>query len=281
MYRDPTRLKRLARSLLASALLLCVSANAGAALDITWQDDFSAEEQRKLVRWVEETHAAVEQLVGPYPFDVHIFFHRRDGAREPVPWANTERGRVQGVHFHVDPRFSLGALRSDWTAAHELSHLALPYLGRRHAWFAEGFASYMQYQVMAAMGVISPAEAARRYAGKLARAERRYRYPDRPFAAAAPRLRAEGNYPTMYWGGAVYFMQVDEALRAHSGQDFIAVLREYVACCRRNGGDIGVLLGTLDELADSTLFSRHYRNFQVDKGFPRYGELELSPPPRG
>jgi len=280
MRSDSTRLKHLIQGLLASALLLCFAANAGAALNFNWQDEFSPDEQRKLVRWVEETHAAVEQLVGAYPFDVHIFFHRRDGAREPVPWANTERGRVQGVHFHVDPRFSLRALRSDWTAAHELSHLALPYLGRRHAWFAEGFASYMQYQVMQVMGVISPAEAARRYAGKLDRAERRYRYPDRPFAAAAPRLRAEGNYPTMYWGGAVYFLQVDEALRTQSGRDFIAILSEYVACCRRTGGEIGVLLGTLDELSSSRLFSRHYRNFQVDKGFPRYRDLELSPPPR-
>jgi len=280
MRSDSTRLKHLIQGLLASALLLCFAANAGAALNFNWQDEFSPDEQRKLVRWVEETHAAVEQLVGAYPFDVHIFFHRRDGAREPVPWANTERGRVQGVHFHVNPRFSLRALRSDWTAAHELSHLALPYLGRRHAWFAEGFASYMQYQVMQVMGVISPAEAARRYAGKLDRAERRYRYPDRPFAAAAPRLRAEGNYPTMYWGGAVYFLQVDEALRTQSGRDFIAILSEYVACCRRTGGEIGLLLGTLDELSSSRLFSRHYRNFQVDKGFPRYRDLELSPPPR-
>ena len=280
MRSDSTRLKHLIQGLLASALLLCFAANAGAALNFNWQDEFSPDEQRKLVRWVEETHAAVEQLVGAYPFDVHIFFHRRDGAREPVPWANTERGRVQGVHFHVNPRFSLRALRSDWTAAHELSHLALPYLGRRHAWFAEGFASYMQYQVMQVMGVISLAEAARRYAGKLDRAERRYRYPDRPFAAAAPRLRAEGNYPTMYWGGAVYFLQVDEALRTQSGRDFIAILSEYVACCRRTGGEIGVLLGTLDELSSSRLFSRHYRNFQVDKGFPRYRDLELSPPPR-
>lgn len=268
----------MAWGLLAPALLLCATADA--ALRFQWQDEFSSAEQRKLVRWVEETHATVEQLVGSYPFDVHIVFHRRDGAREPVPWANTTRGRRQGVNFHVDPRFSLQALRSDWTAAHELSHLAFPYLGSRHAWFAEGFASYMQYQVMQAMGVISPAQAAQRYASKLARAERRYPYPDRSFAAAAPRLRAEGNYPTMYWGGAVYFLQVDAALRARSAKDFIAVLGEYVECCRRHGGELGPLLATLDRLSGSTIFSDYHHGFEVEKGFPRYRGLDLSPASR-
>lgn len=217
---------------------------------------------------MEETQQAVEQLVGPYPFDVHVTFHRRDGAREPVPWANTRRGRRQGVHFHVDPRFSLHELRSDWTAPHELSHLALPYLGSQHAWFAEGFASYMQYQVMQAMGVITPAEAAQRYDGKLALAARRYRYPGKPFALAAPRLRAEGNYSTMYWGGAAYFLQVDAALRQHAGRDLSMVLRDYVACCRRSGGDLGLLLDELDRLSRTTLFREYYRRFQVEEGFP-------------
>ena len=247
-------------------MLFCNAADA--ALRFHWADSFSGAEQRKLSAWIEETQQAVERLVGPYPFDVHVTFHRRDGAREPVPWANTKRGRRQGVHFHVDPRFSLDDLRADWTAPHELAHLALPYLGFRHAWFAEGFASYMQYQVMQAMGVITPAEAAQRYEDKLARAARRYRYPDRPFAAAAPRLRAEGNYPTMYWGGAAYFLQLDSALRQHAGSDFITVLRYYVACCRSRGGDIERLLDELDRLSATTLFREHYGRFQVQRGFP-------------
>jgi len=254
--------------LLAPALLLCNQADA--ALRFEWSDKFSPAEQEKLVRWVEETQAGVARLVGPFPFDVHVTFHRRDNAREPVPWANTKRGRIQGVHFHVDPAYPAEALRADWTASHELSHLAFPYLGSRHAWFAEGFASYMQYQVMQAMGELSPREVARRYQGKLARAERRYRYPERPFAAAAPRLRAEGNYPTMYWGGAAYFLQVDAALREESGRGFVDVLRDYVACCRRRNQDLDALLLELDRLSESTLFSAHYREFETRKGFPDY-----------
>ncbi len=261
-------LRYLGSAWLVSLLLLCSQADA--ALRFEWSDEFSPAEREKLVRWVEETQAGVEQLVGPFPFDVHVTFHRRDNAREPVPWANTQRGRIQGVHFHVDPAYSAAALRADWTASHELSHLAFPYLGSRHAWFAEGFASYMQYQVMQAMGELSPEEVARRYQGKLALAERRYRYPGRPFAVAAPRLRAEGNYPTMYWGGAAYFLQVDAALRKATARGFVDVLRDYVNCCRHRDDDLGALLRELDRLSGATLFSTRYREFETRKGFPDY-----------
>ena len=171
-------------SLLRQVLSLCVCATlAGAApsvcaeLTFEWVDEFTADEQAKLTAWVREVHGAVERIVGPLPVDVRTYMHRRDGAREPVPWARTQRYRGQGVHFHVDPAYSLDAFRHDWTAPHELSHLILPYVGARHAWFAEGFASHMQYRVMQAMGVLSGTEAERRYRRKLESAERNYDYP--------------------------------------------------------------------------------------------------------
>src|SRR5690606_12588924 len=107
------------------------------------------------------------------------------------------RWRGQHVHFHVDPRHPPEAFRGDWTAPHELSHLILPYLGRPAAWFAEGFASYMQYQVMIAMGLLSEAEAGERYRERIGRAAERYRYPEISFVEAAPRLHDDRQYPVM------------------------------------------------------------------------------------
>ncbi|MFU8821098.1 MAG: hypothetical protein ACNA8G_06030 [Gammaproteobacteria bacterium] len=257
------------------ALLLSAVAQAG--LQFHWQDAFTVQEQAKLRAWIEETHAALQDLVGPMPFDVHVFMHRRDGASEPVPWANTQRSRSQGVHFHVDPRYPLASFRRDWTAAHELSHLVLPYLGTRHAWFSEGFASYLQYQVMHAQGVLSAQSVARRYRRNLERAARSYPYPSQPFARAAPRLRAEGKYPTMYWGGAVYFLQVNEVLQHRSGLDLRGVLRDYVACCHERRSSLPALVAELDRVAGSDAFSRELRKFEATPGFPRYGHLELRP----
>lgn len=257
------------------ALLLSAVAHAG--LQFHWQDVFTAEEQAKLRAWIEETHAAVEHLVGPLPFEVHVFMHRRDGAAEPVPWANTQRSRRQGVHFHVDPRFPPTAFRHDWTAAHELSHLVLPYLGSAYAWFSEGFASYMQYQVMHAQGVLSADAVAQRYRRNLDRARRSYSYPAQPFARAAPRLRAEGKYSTLYWGGAVYFLEVETALRRASGRDLPGLLREYIACCSARRGSLSTLVAELDRLAGSGQFSSQLRRFEATPGFPLYEHLELRP----
>ncbi|MEQ8858009.1 MAG: hypothetical protein RIC56_05130 [Pseudomonadales bacterium] len=256
-----------------AALLAALLAGAATAfaspLELVWHDDFSPAERQKLAAWVYETGAAVERLVGEFPMGVQVVFHRRDGAREPVPWANTRRSRGQGVHFHVDPSYPLAAFRADWTAPHELSHLILPYLGRRHAWFAEGFASYLQYPVMQEMGVLTAAEAERRYRRNFERAERGYGDARAPFARAAPRLRAERKYPVMYWGGAAYFLQVDKEL-AMDGSSLLAVLRDYLRCCRRDRASLDVLLADLDRLAGAPLFSDGYARFASEPGFPEF-----------
>ena len=262
-----------------SPVAFAASSGEGSRLRFHWEDTFADSEQRKLRLWIEETHAALEALVGRLPFELHVHFHRRDGAREPVPWAHTRRSHRQSVHFYVDPGFPPDALRRDWTAAHELSHLVLPYLGSEHIWFAEGFASYMQYQVMQSAGILSASEVEERYKRKIERAEHRYPYADQSFTQAAAALRAEGNYPILYWGGAMYFLQVDRALQLSSGKSLIEVLGEYLACCRHRHSDLAQLVGELDQLASSDVFMQHLRKFQTEQGFPRYQDTRLTPKP--
>jgi hypothetical protein len=125
----------------------------------------------------------------------------------------------------------------------------------------------MQYPVMQEMGVISADEAARRYRHNVERAERDYDYPGLSFVDAAPRLRAERKYPVMYWGGAVYFRQVDVALAAQ-GSSLMAVLTRYLACCRRDRSELEPLLAELDRLAATSVFSDRYRALLAQPGFP-------------
>ncbi len=234
-----------------------------------WADSFTPSERAMLTDWMTRTADGLAALTGPLPFDVHIRFHRTN-SREPVPWANTTRGRRQGVNFHVDPRFSLDRFLADWTAPHELSHLALPYLGRRHSWFAEGFASYMQYQVMYEMGVASWDDIMDRYRERMVRAKRRYDYEHLTFAAAAPRLRARGSYPTMYWGGAILFLRADHRLREATGRTLVDVLAQYVACCRTRTRDMTSLIRSLDDLSQTTVFSEELKRFSKQSGFPEF-----------
>ena len=235
-----------------------------------WEDRFSAAEQHSLQTWITRTLLAVEDLVAPLPFDVHVHFYRLADRGEPVPWANTRRGRTQGVNFHVDPAFPADAFYADWTAAHELSHLLIPSLSEASSWFAEGFASYMQYQVMQHMAVLDADEISAAYRKRIERAENLFRHPGMPFVIAARALRLAGDYPTYYWGGATYFLRADMALRRRASGSLSALLSDYIACCRDSEPDIAQLVQQFDRLLGKEFFTDLLLEFQTRPGFPRY-----------
>jgi len=264
---------------IAAVLLLCSpvcaeqQAQTTNATTFTWHGDFSLDERSMLANWVQEAQEALTALVGPLPFPIRIAIHQRDSPAQPVPWAHTRRTGVQGVDFYVDVSHAAEAFRQDWTAPHELSHLVLPYLGRDAMWFAEGFASYMQFRVMQTAGILSAESVAARYRERLQRAETNYAHSDLPLPQATPRLRSEGNYPTLYWGGAVYFLRVDAALQQAGAPDLMSILRRYLACCRQPRSSPEALLDELDRLAGAPVFSDHYTRFQQEPGFPTYHDL--------
>lgn len=178
--------KRIKLTMVLVALMLVLAPRyASAEILWHWQSPFDSAEQRKLKSWITTTVAAVESTVAPYPFDVHIYFHRLAGKGEPIPWANTNRNDQQAIHFHVDTSYSEGEFLQDWTAPHELSHLLIPYVGRSYSWFSEGFASFMQYQIMAAMGVMKKPRVQKAYQSKVEQAQRKYFYHELPFHSAA------------------------------------------------------------------------------------------------
>jgi M61 glycyl aminopeptidase len=260
-------------TLALGAVFICLLASLPAYsqnenLRFHWEDSFSATEQQRLQHWIIRTDEALTELVGELPFTRHIFFHRRDGSREPVPWAHTQRSPTQGVHFYVDMSYPQRDFDEDWTAPHELSHLVIPYLGRKNAWFAEGFASYMQYQVMMQMGVLTSTDAKQRYTKRIERAEKKFALDDLPFAEAAPKLRAMGQYPTMYWGGAVYFKQVAQQLETQGSISLLATLVSYVSCCRNEDASLQSLIERLDQLASGVVFRHCMDEFERQPGFP-------------
>ena len=140
----------------------------------------------------------------------------------------------QGVRFVVNPTFPLEQFLQDWTAPHELSHLLIPYLGRRHAWFAEGFASYMQYQVMYHMGVMDWPQVVDRYRRQMTKAAEQLRVCTRiPFpcrCAATARGRPISDpvlgrrSPVSSRWTAACVSAVDQTLGT--------VIAGYLACCR-------------------------------------------------
>jgi len=259
-----------------TALLLGLLLSApvfGANLRWHWEDPFTAEEQARLRHWITNTQQALERLTAPVPFPVHLYMHRLEGRGEPVPWANTRRGKVQGIKFYVDPAWPLEAFLRDWTAAHEMSHLLLPYLGERHSWFAEGFASYLQYRVLAELGALGHGEVGEAYREHVETAAASYAdhgFGKRSFIEASLLLRSRRAHPVYYWGGAVYFMTVDKLLHASSAPPLVTLLAEYIGCCRERNDDFAELLATLDRLSGTALFTGRFETFQKQQGFPAH-----------
>lgn len=220
--------------------------------EVTGVDSFSAQEQRKLLRWLDKGETAMHQLFGPLPFTTYIHLYQRQG-REPVPWAHTWKAARKSLHLYIDTDYSHTDFINDWTLYHEWSHLLMPYLGEQHRWWAEGFASYMQYHLMAQAGVLQGKPTAR-----IRQRWQQYRHyftPDEPLGSQAQRLISQGRYPPAYWAGAQYFVRVQAQLPEG---DLIRIVAEYNQKHYSAKHSLLALLAVLDQLAGQAVFSQTY-----------------------
>lgn len=223
-----------------------------------WEDDFSPAEKEKIKKYISKVSEAAFIVLGKYPFDVHYYFHRSDSKNEPIPWAHTERSnKIQGVRFYINPDFSYEDLISDWTAPHEISHLSIPHLGKENSWFAEGYASYMQYQIMQELGVYTKEEVATKYQSKIENIKDGY-FDTLSFIENAKALRKKYNFPAMYWGSAMYFIQINQLLESEEGISLTELIKKYQTCCRTKDKRIEKLLETLDKDLKTPLFTNLY-----------------------
>ncbi|MDX1555300.1 MAG: hypothetical protein R3212_04680 [Xanthomonadales bacterium] len=250
-----------------------------------WEDRFNPGERENLTDWVRHAHAGLERLFGEMPYSYDVHFHRTGRSREPVPWAHTWKyWNRRAVNFYVDPRYSNREFESDWTAYHELSHLMFPYLGRSGMWFAEGIASYLQYQAMYAAGELSWSQAITRYQGRFNAARKYRRLDDYAIVDLVNIGRRSGSNVRLYWGGAAYFLEVDRRLHSELGIRLNDVIRDYLDCCfgSRGRGASG-MIRTFDRLSGSRIFSDVYRETVKEAGFPEtragLAWLENHPPP--
>ena len=227
---------------------------------IIWEDSFDENEKIKLTNWIEEVSSAVSETLGKYPFEIKLYIHRSENAGEPVPWAHTIRSKEQGVHFHVNPDFSLDEFKNDWTAQHEISHLSIPFVGKSNMWFSEGYASYMQYQVMWHQGVLTTAETNEKYKAKLKVNMPKYDSDDN-FLEVSARLKKNYDYPAVYWGGACFFIQANTKLMKQKNISLNGVIRKYQQNGRNTDDNIEDVIVSLDRISDSKIFSELMETF--------------------
>lgn len=219
-----------------------------------WKDNFDESDKLKVQTWINKVFQANELTLGAFPFDVHVHIYSRPNSKEPVPWANTWKYPEQSLHFYIDTAYTLDDFLNDWTAPHEMSHLTLPYLGEKNAWFAEGYASFMQYQIMMNMGIYTQEEINLLYAKKIALVKPYFQSAEDCITLMRS-LREQKNYSVMYWGGATYFFTLNKRLIEKHQRTLMDLIQEYQVCCRTKDHSLADVIESLDKMTDDNIAS--------------------------
>lgn len=251
----------------------------GARIRVSVLDGDPAAAAGEMGRWIGEAAIAVTTLYGSFPLaSPQVLVIPRGQAGEAVPWAQVLRGGGVAAHFFIDASRPLSEFRDDWTAAHELSHMLLPYIYRDDAWLSEGFASYYQNVLRARADMLEPERAW----DKLYKGFQRGRDGTRgkTLAEASRSMGRDRAFMRVYWSGAAIALSADVELRRRTGGEqsldtAMAALRD---CCLPSerawtGREV---FDRLDRLTGDTVFRELYETHVPDRRFPDLDEVSAS-----
>ena len=180
-----------------------------------------------LAAWIEGVARVVHDYYGrpPVPSALVILL--------PTSGSGIGYGRTLGnggasVILPIGEHSTAKELAQGWELLHELLHTGFPLLDRDHAWLAEGLATYVEPLLRARRGILTP---------EAALAHLYHRMPFGQVSAGGAGLDRSTSWGRIYWGGAIFCLLADVAIRARTfGKRSIDdALRAVVA----EGGNVG------------------------------------------
>jgi hypothetical protein len=167
--------------------------------------------------WVRRSAGIVAQYYGRFPATlvrIDLGIMHGDG----IGGGHTINEGGLSIHVDVGRDTTPARLVDDWVLVHEMVHLALPEIGRRHDWLAEGLAVYVEG--------VSRAQAGNRTIADVWAEDRR------SMPLGLPRAGEGGmdqtpTWARKYWGGALYCLEADVQIRQRTAnrQGLQAALR--------------------------------------------------------
>jgi hypothetical protein len=160
--------------------------------------------RRQLIRaWVERSARIVTKYYGRFPAPlVLIDIDQMDGAGVGGG-RTTDEGGLK-IHVGVGAAATAARLEDDWVLVHEMVHLALPEIGRRHDWLAEGLAVYVEGVARAQAGNREVADVW---------AEDRHSMPMGLPREGEGGMDQTATWGRKYWGGALFCLEAEIAIR--------------------------------------------------------------------
>ena len=153
--------------------------------------------------WVRRSADIVAQYYGRFPaalVRVDLGMMSGDG----VGGGHTINESGLTIHVDVGRDATAERLLDDWVLVHEMVHLALPEIGRRHDWLAEGLAVYVEGVARAQAGGRAVADVW---------AEDRRSMPLGLPRAGEGGMDQTPTWARKYWGGALYCLEADVQIR--------------------------------------------------------------------
>ena len=167
-------------------------------------DDAKLSNQQPLLRtWIDRSAHIVADYYGRFPAPLLVIqLQGMDGSGVGGGRTTNDSGLM--IQMRVGRETRADTLASDWVLVHEMVHLALPEVGRMHAWLAEGLATYVEGVARAQYGNRDIADVW---------AEDRQSMPKGLPQAGEGGLDQTRTWGRTYWGGALYCLQSDVAIR--------------------------------------------------------------------
>jgi hypothetical protein len=255
---------------------------AGSQLRIAILDGSPAVDQEEIGAWVIDAAEMVGGLYGRFPYaHAQVLVVPNARVREPTPWAFVTRSGGPAVHFVINQRRPISEFYDDWTAAHEFSHLFLPYVSSKEAWVSEGLATYYQNVLRARAGRLTEQRAWQNLHAGFGRGRREAA--ELTLSEATRRMYRSRLFMKVYWSGTAIMLLADVRLRQLSdgAQSLDTALAALNWCCLEPQREWRAreLFAKLDELTGTEVFTTLLNEYEDSERFPdlstTYSELGL------
>jgi hypothetical protein len=193
----------LAASFVASSALAVTTPLPDVDCTYTVLDDVPKQLYPLLDQWIEKSAHAVRRYYGKFPVPVlDLEIHAHDGSG--VEGGRSEPGARPLIRAFVGVNSKPDQLLiDDWVMVHEMIHMAIPYVPRRHFWWAEGLAVYVESIARMHVDHVKP---------ELAWFDFIKRMPS-GLPQGKEGLAQSRNHGRVYWGGALFCLMADVRIR--------------------------------------------------------------------
>jgi hypothetical protein len=178
----------------------------GSMICVVMDDGTPKNQQALLHAWIDRSAHIVANYYGQFPAPL-LIIRLRGMEGSGVNGGRTTNDSGLMIQMRVGRETTAEMLAADWVLVHEMVHLALPEIGRTHDWLAEGLATYVE-------GVARAQDGNRTIADVWA--EDRHSMPQGLPRAGERGMDQSRSWGRTYWGGALYCLQADVAIREQS-----------------------------------------------------------------